>query len=161
MIRLRACRALAIGSYGVTPPPASITLRASATSAAQTPASSNASMMRSAKDVGQRGMDSRERPAPPAPWLRNWPRSHAGERGSRPADVNATSAWHCPHAGRGRGNADEYQALLNCGWPPVGPGGSPSTQATQATAMTATGSAHGRVWPEDRKNGVRCRRCAR
>jgi hypothetical protein len=28
--------------------------------------------------------------------------------------------WHLP-AQAVTGNADEYQALLNCGWPPLGP----------------------------------------
>jgi hypothetical protein len=56
MIRPRACPAPAIGSYGVTPRRSSITSRESATSAAQRPASSNASTMRSVMGAGQRAM---------------------------------------------------------------------------------------------------------
>jgi len=37
-----------------------------------------------------------------------------------PADALATSAWYCPRTGV-TGNAYEYQALLNYGWPPLGP----------------------------------------
>jgi hypothetical protein len=65
MICPRACPALAIGSYGVIRPPTSITSRGSATSAAQRPASSNASTMRSVRGAGRRGMGNRGSRAAP------------------------------------------------------------------------------------------------
>ena len=42
-----------------------------------------------------------------------------------------------PHAGRGTGNAYEYQALLNCGWPPLGPCSGASPGGTFGARLAA------------------------
>jgi len=54
---------------------------------------------------------------------------------------------HCPRT-RGQGHADEYQALLNCGWPPLGPwsGGSPGGTFGNAARLTS-GLRLRSLWP--------------
>jgi hypothetical protein len=88
MIRPLACPAPARGSYGVTPPPTSITLRGSVPSAARRPASSYASTMRSVKGATQRAMGSRDRPASPASGCKVG-RGLMPSHGPRPADKYA------------------------------------------------------------------------
>jgi hypothetical protein len=107
------------------------------------PASSNASEMRSATGVGRRAMGKIGTSAPCLHIGRIWPRSHARER-ERGQPINAPTARHCLHAGRGRDNAYEYQALLNCGWPPVSwrpPGGTFDARLHASVAMNLSAGA--------------------
>jgi hypothetical protein len=84
----------------------------SATSAAQGPASSYASTLRTLK--GSADAEWAVGPPRPAPWLQIG-RAHTHENAralERGRPINAPTAWHCPRSGAGTGNAAQYRAIV-------------------------------------------------